>query len=573
MSLPVVTDMRSAYRWPHDYANTVGIQGTLSHLQHRFTRLRLSTAFSGVCAPTTAIHMLSVAFEFVHRFGLSFQYLFAIEWYTESQHELRVTPVPPQHIFSDIMRFCTAPTTRLLDRLGSTPTVDQLEFVLLKRKDALSLVCSSCIQHDHTRCSLGPCDLHIAGTPCKDFSSQNNNHPGESGPGLKHLFVWMGLMRMLFIPLIIAENVPGFPISSFDAFLPMYTVHTTIFSNTDFGHCVERRRRYTVLCLKTTFTLTRPLSDIASVLGRVRSPTHTWTDYMVACDDEMRQELTWASTRKGSNRITPLALTDHDCFVQALLPWELANFITAQRHKSGVVYTLSQNADVRTCWSSDDVLHTVIANNHMLFSDVHRRWLTARETLSLQGFPVYRQHFEYIGAQYFPLCCFNRSRISIGLPGRKRSALVRQAGDSMHVCVVGAVILWTTAYSAASSSSSVPQPLQIQNSCDGSLIEDDDAGSRISHCCTTPLSRFKSSASLGGNSVDFDSLPPNTFEHVLVTLSNKKRQSSSAFQSPRSIDVIDCMSQPSSCVGSLSRGKCNFTETLGVLSARKASRR
>ena len=76
--------MRSAYRWPHDYANTVGIQGTLSHLQHRFTRLRLSTAFSGVCAPTTAIHMLSVAFEFVHRFGLSFQYLFAIEWYTEA---------------------------------------------------------------------------------------------------------------------------------------------------------------------------------------------------------------------------------------------------------------------------------------------------------------------------------------------------------------------------------------------------------------------------------------------------------------------------------------------------------
>ena len=86
---------------------------------------------------------------------------------------------------------------------------------------------------------------------------------------------------------------------------------------------------------------------------------------MVACDDEMRQELTWASTRKGSNRITPLALTDHDCFVQALLPWEFANFITVQRHKSGVVYTLSQNAYVRECWSSDDVLHTVIANKHM----------------------------------------------------------------------------------------------------------------------------------------------------------------------------------------------------------------
>ena len=173
------------------------------------------------------------------------------------------------------MCFCTAPTTRLLERLGSTPTVDQLEFVLLKRTDALTLVFSSCIQHDHTRCSLGPCDLHIAGTPCKDFSSQNNNHLEEFGPGLKYLFVWMGLMRMLLIPLIIAENVPGFPINMFEAFLPMYTVHTTVLSNTDFCHCVERRRRYAVLCLNISFTLTRPLSDIVSVLGRVRSPAHT----------------------------------------------------------------------------------------------------------------------------------------------------------------------------------------------------------------------------------------------------------------------------------------------------------
>ena len=576
MTLPVVSDIRSAYRWPHDFAGASGLRDALHHVRNRFTAgMLLSTAFSGVCAPTTAIHMLSVAFLLLHDFKLSFQYIFAIDWLAESQCELRVTPVPPQHIFGDIMGFSTASTTRLLQRFGDTPTIDQLEAVLFKRHGALTLACSSCVQHDQQPCSLSATDLHIAGTPCKDFSSQNNNHPGaEFGPGMKYLFVWMGL-KLLLIPLIITENVPSFPIRIFETFLPMYAVYSTVLSNTDFGHCVERRRRYTVLCLKTTLTLTRSLSDIVSVLGRVRSSTHTWSEYVVASNDELRQELTWASTRKGSHRITPLALTDHDCFVHALLPWELENLRTAQRHKRGAVYTLSQNADHRKCWSSDDVLHTVIANNHMLFSDVHQRWLTARETLSLQGFPVYREHFEYIGAHDFPLCCFNRSRISIGLPGRKRSSLVRQAGDSMHVSVVGAVIVWASAYSVSSASSCgmslVPRNPQLTSSA-RSVIDDDDAGCVSS--CSTPSCKFKSSASLGGNSLDADSVQSHTFESALVTLSNrKKRKSSLALQSPRSIGVIDDMSQPSPCVGSLQRGKCSFSEALSVLSSRKSSKR
>ena len=95
--------------------------------------------------------------------------------------------------------------------------------------------------------------------------------------------------------------------------------------------------------------------------------------------------------------------------------------------------------------------------------------------------------------------------------------MVQQAGDSMHVSVVGAVILWLTAYTT--SLSSVPLALQIPNPCDGDALDDDDAGSRISR---TPLRRFKSSASIGGNSVN--SAQPTVFDSALLLLSNQKRE-------------------------------------------------
>ena len=94
-------------------------------------------------------------------------------------------------------------------------------------------------------------------------------------------------------------------------------------------------------------------------------------------------------------------------------------------------------------------MQTLIAHSHMMWSDVHNRWMSAREVLSLQGFSVHAHHFEHLGideSARCKLCSFNTSRASTGMAARKRSAMVMQARNSMHISVVGAALLWSAMY-------------------------------------------------------------------------------------------------------------------------------
>ena len=236
--------------------------------------------------------------------------------------------------------------------------------------------------------------------------------------------------------------------------LPMYDICSCVLANTSFGHCVERRRRYTLLHLKTRVTLCRQLSHVVDVLGRTRSPSHTWREYFCqAPDSELSNDLAWASLRVPGQRTLPLTLADADAFEKSLLDWEKYSLKIARSDQRNCVYTLSQNADNRRSWSRGDVMQTLIAHSHMMWSDVHNRWLSARKVLSLQGFPVHAHHFKYLGiheSDLCKLCSFNASRASSGMPARNRSAMVRQAGDSMHVSVVGAALLWSAMYTEPS---------------------------------------------------------------------------------------------------------------------------
>ena len=89
----------------------------------------------------------------------------------------------------------------------------------------------------------------------------------------------------------------------------------------------------------------------------------------------------------------------------------------------------------------DAILHTLIKNAQMLWCDTGlpdgrdgcrkvKRWLTPRELLLVQCFPVAR------GCEHRDLCSFNSSR------ERKRSAIIQQAGNSMTVPCIGAMELF-----------------------------------------------------------------------------------------------------------------------------------
>ena len=286
--------------------------------------------------------------------------------------------------------------------------------------------------------------LHVAGTPCKDFSTQNNSRPGLGGKTTRHLLIWVALMRLVLPQIIICENVPSFPPRILVKYLPMYSIDTVVLSNLGFGHCIERRRRYTTLHLRTEVRLVRELASIEPCLGRDKDPeSHTWPQYLVAQEGELSQELGWANARFPG--AAPSTMSDDDAFYKALNHWERDHLNKAKAKAPAQCYTLSQDPDKRKCWSSSDHIHTLIANTHMLWAEPVRRWFTARETLSLQGFPVHPCHLAYLNNST-GLCSFNYSRIGNGLRARSRRAMVQQAGDSMHVSVVTAAVLWVGAY-------------------------------------------------------------------------------------------------------------------------------
>ena len=185
-----------------------------------------------------------------------------------------------------------------------------------------------------------------------------------------------------------------FPPAILAKYLPMYNVDTDVLDNWGFGHCIQRQRRYSTLHLRTDFRLIRKMADLQPCLGRDRDTTsHTWDQYLVASGGELAQELAWAnSSLPNSPSITR---EDENSYDKSLNHWEKAHLDKCRLRAPGHAFTLSQDADKRKCWSNASHMHTVIANTHMLWADSHDRFLTTRETFSLQGFPVYPAHISY----------------------------------------------------------------------------------------------------------------------------------------------------------------------------------
>lgn len=89
------------------------------------------------------------------------------------------------------------------------------------------------------------------------------------------------------------------------------------------------------------------------------------------------------------------------------------------------------------------VLMTLIASVSILMSSKHRRWMSLRETLSVQGFPMDSQFTHqhpcssYALRQWFESC-----NVTPPSSWPSRRAACHQAGNSMHVAISGIVMLF-----------------------------------------------------------------------------------------------------------------------------------
>ncbi len=90
-------------------------------------------------------------------------------------------------------------------------------------------------------------------------------------------------------------------------------------------------------------------------------------------------------------------------------------------------------------FSQSKALPTLIGSCTILYSAVHQRWLTPREILSVQGFPVCPAWTLDI-----PCCSFSqRSANGMGYSGwPSRNSVCEMSGNSMHCNVAGVIMLF-----------------------------------------------------------------------------------------------------------------------------------
>jgi site-specific DNA-cytosine methylase len=171
-----------------------------------------------------------------------------------------------------------------------------------------------CLEVAHTQCGFAckarRAKLHIAGTPCVDFSTRGLQAK-ENGPTLVFLLCWIAMRIMLQEMLVIQENVADFTTNLLLQWLGhLYHIDVCILCPSACGWPVARRRKYTVLrhryktrCYETPFNIFSSLFSMSMFFG-----VHTWDEdiapfwdvFFVASQEELLEEKQWGQSRPES---------------------------------------------------------------------------------------------------------------------------------------------------------------------------------------------------------------------------------------------------------------------------------
>ena len=155
-----------------------------------------------------------------------------------------------------------------------------------------------CLRHKR-RCSLSTAKVHIAGTPCTDFSKQGKEMK-LAGVTMLYLLAWIALRLALQEPVIVQENVTEFPTAILTEYLGRYYfIDTCTEDSMSFGWPSRRNRRWIIMRhrAKTTNAIS-PLSRFTQRFYRVCKTT--WVSFFVAEKSEQEEEQAWAAGRPKS---------------------------------------------------------------------------------------------------------------------------------------------------------------------------------------------------------------------------------------------------------------------------------
>ena len=223
--LPVVDSLTRAFEWADDMISIIErvAPQVLQYFRHTLSlpeEATMSTAFSGVDATGHALENILHALHGdkvgdcstrcsrkrsprIQR-GPAWSNLFAIEWLGHSQDELLLADVPPQCLFGDIHSFIDSRVYRSVLSLDLEKlTFDDLQSLMWR--NGLVQTYGDCLTHGR-RCPLRKAQVHMAGTPCTDWSHMGKRM-GAVGAAMLAFMLWVVHRALLQESIVIQDSI------------------------------------------------------------------------------------------------------------------------------------------------------------------------------------------------------------------------------------------------------------------------------------------------------------------------------------------------------------------------------
>ena len=496
----IVTSMAESALFFEDCLSTLVSEEDELKLGRLFDALQedsMSTAFSGVEAAASAMHWLRHSWGKVAGgdFGVQ-KVLHQIEWNEACCQEL--LPMATQNdtcLFQNIQMFFRDELQDTIEKLLKKPHLaSEVLGPLLSQKRAMKRE-AYCLTHKRI-CCLKPAKRHVAGTSCKPYSRKGSGL-SQMDPETIFTLAWIGLRLELQEAIVISENVKttggptiasvakgdgSQPLSVFDAGLgnliirflsEHYWMEVTILDPSLLGFPFSREREFIVMRHKVKcLPQISPLSRFQRRFYRACDWSWKQIFFMhLPCmqdkgvvEKECHMDIAWARGRPtclaGKGKTSDSDVVDDDALRNADREQEPAQPVEFELNDPQVWHdslTVSEQKFLevyKSAWPNTayqlnqdpssghghkagaHAMFTLINNCGLVWSDAASppRWMTATECLLCQGFPVVP--FVHDPSHHLSVFSFKN-------PNRTGRHVAAQAGNSMHVAVMGLIQLHT----------------------------------------------------------------------------------------------------------------------------------